>query len=83
MHPRLWFSRQRPARSHALGIELIDGRLFDDRDREGTVPVVVVNQAFANRFWPDGSALGKRMRVFDDEYPWMTIIGVVADRTRP
>ena len=59
----------------AAGIELVDGRLFgpDDggEDREA---VVVVNRAFAERFWPGGSAVGRSVRVRDEE---AAVVGVV------
>jgi predicted permease len=65
----------------ALGIRLVRGRLFDDRDTSLTPPVVVVNQALAARFFPNEDPLGRRIRVGDDpsEAPWATIVGVVSD----
>lgn len=48
----------------ALGIPLLRGRLFDDRDREGTSPVAIVDELLAKRLWKDGYDL--RMRVWND-----------------
>jgi len=65
----------------AMGIPLVRGRLFDDSDREGTTPVVLVNETLARRYWPDGDAVGKRMRTgsVDQPGPWLTVVGVVGD----
>jgi predicted permease len=61
-----------------LRVPLVEGRAFDERDREGAPPVVVVNQALARRFFPGQSPLGKRVRGGMDG-PWRTIVGVVGD----
>src|SRR5207247_3204618 len=45
-----------------MGIPLIHGRLFDDSDREGSPPVVLVNETLARRYWPDKEILGHRIR---------------------
>jgi len=66
----------------AMGIRLIRGRLFDDRDRAGSAAVVIVNETLARRYWPHEDPVGKHVKGFDprgtnDE--WLTVIGVVAD----
>jgi putative ABC transport system permease protein len=61
---------------HAMGIPLIRGRYFDSRDRAGSPPVVLISEAAARAQWPDGDALGSRIR-FDDT--WFTIAGIVKD----
>src|SRR3989449_773400 len=61
-----------------LGIRLVDGRLFDDRDASGTPNVAIVNQTMARTFWGNQSPIGRRVRPhFRD--PWCTVIGVVTD----
>jgi predicted permease len=57
-----------------LGVEVRSGRSM----REGERDVVVVNERFAQRFFPSGDAVGKRIR-FSDDGAWTTIIGVAAD----
>jgi predicted permease len=54
------------------------GRVFDSRDIEGSVPVVVINEFMAKSLFPDESPLGKRIK-FDisKDQEWNTIIGVV------
>jgi predicted permease len=46
-----------------LGIRLLAGRDFTPADRAGAPRVVIVNEAFARRFWPGASALGKQVQV--------------------
>src|SRR5262245_50091808 len=65
----------------ALQTPLIKGRFFTDADNTDAPPVVIVNQAFAKKFWPKGEALGQRI-TFDDPKKnpkWVTIVGVVSD----
>ena len=62
----------------AMGIPLIKGRFFDERDVRGAPEVTIVDDKLANRFWPGQDPIGKRMRRGSDG-PWRTIVGVVAD----
>jgi predicted permease len=65
-----------------LGVTLVKGRLLDDRDREGALLVAVITEEFARQAWPDQDAIGRRIRrggVRDTAFPWMTVVGVVAD----
>jgi putative ABC transport system permease protein len=64
----------------AMGIPLRQGRLLDAHDygRQNAM----VNQAFADRFWPGGNALGKRYNLCSlapDHPCWFTIVGVVGN----
>ncbi len=64
-----------------VGMKLRSGRSFLDSDREGTLPVVMVNESLARRLWPGGpagSVLGKRLR-FSISEGWLQVIGIVAD----
>ncbi len=63
----------------AMGIRLLQGRLLNADDKQGTPLVVVVNQKLANHFWPKGDAVGRRVRLGTPEAktPWATIVGVV------
>ena len=51
-----------PAYFHAMGIPIIRGRAFSESD-DGGAPVAIVNQAFAERFFPGENAVGKRIQV--------------------
>ncbi len=65
----------------AMGIPLIEGRMFSETDQADGPPVTIIPQSMAQRYWPDG-AVGKRVkrgRPDDPESPWMTIVGVVGD----
>jgi len=63
----------------AMGIPLLKGRLFDDRDVTGAPGVVVVDERFAQEFWPAGDAVGRRIRRggLHSQNPWLTVVGVV------
>lgn len=63
----------------ALGVPMLAGRPFDDAvDAADSPPVAIVNEAFARRFWPEGGAVGQRIRTGMDQSR-MEIIGVVRD----
>jgi predicted permease len=63
------------------GVKVLEGRSFGPEDTYEAMPVAIVNQSFAEQFYPDGSAIGKRLRQGDSEtdQPWRTIVGVVPD----
>ncbi|HKQ90475.1 MAG TPA: ABC transporter permease [Blastocatellia bacterium] len=62
----------------AMGIPLLQGRAFTDADRMQAPPVLIINETLARRVFPDGNALGKRMRV-SSMYPGgpREIVGVI------
>jgi predicted permease len=62
-----------------LRIPLLAGRFLRDSDRVDAVPVVVVNQQFARRYFPRENALGHRLQTHEIENTWYTIVGVVGD----
>jgi predicted permease len=69
-----------PGYFRALGINLIRGRDIKDADVAGSQPVVVVNQSLVDRHLAGMDPIGKRARpADDDEAPWYTIVGLVAD----
>ncbi len=63
----------------AMQIPLMEGRFISMFDRMSETRVAVVNQVLADRFWPNESPIGKRIKRADasTEAPWYTIIGVV------
>ena len=64
----------------AVQVPLLRGRAYTDRESAGGAAVAVVNQAFARRFFPGEPAVGKRLRLLDEEGAgWMTIVGVSGD----
>jgi putative ABC transport system permease protein len=64
-----------------VGIRLLQGRLLEAGDGPDAPTVVVVNESFARRFWPQGNALGQRVKQGwpEDQTPWREIVGVVSD----
>jgi putative ABC transport system permease protein len=57
------------------GIELARGRAFSEADRVDTLPVAVINEAAATRYWLDGDPIGQRVRLSGEETP-RQIVGV-------
>jgi predicted permease len=63
-----------PGYFEAMGIPTLAGRAFSDLDGADGAPVLVVNQKFADRFWPGENAVGKIVRTAGEE---REVIGVV------
>jgi predicted permease len=64
-----------PGYFQTLGVRLLDGRDFDERNAEGAPPVVIVNEMLARRLWPQQPAVGQRMRIGGEKEPY-TVIAV-------
>jgi len=64
-----------------LGIPLLEGREFTDRDRVGAPPVAILNEKLAKRLWPGESAVSKLLSVpfWREPRPLVQIIGVARD----
>jgi len=62
-----------------LGVQVMEGRLIDERDGVDAPRAVVVNTTLARKYWPRSSAVGGRMKIGDPQGPWYTIVGVVKD----
>ncbi|HEY7183648.1 MAG TPA: ABC transporter permease [Blastocatellia bacterium] len=62
-----------------MEIQLLRGRGFTEQDDQRSPNVAIVNQTFSRKFFPDGDALGKRVRDGGDKGPELEIVGVVAD----
>lgn len=65
----------------AMGIPVLDGRVFTLHDNSGAPLVVIVNQSMARHSWPGQPAIGKRLHIGNPQkpLPWATVVGVVAD----
>jgi putative ABC transport system permease protein len=68
-----------PGYFEALGTPLRSGRTFSDADTATTLPVIVVNETMARKFWPGVRAVGRRLTMGGGNNRWLTIVGVVAD----
>jgi putative ABC transport system permease protein len=62
----------------AMGIRLLKGRVFTERDNADAPRAVIINEALARRVWPNEEALGKRLR-FGSSESWSEVVGVVAN----
>jgi putative ABC transport system permease protein len=67
-----------PSYFQTLGIPIVRGRGFTSADRSDGAGVVVVSESVARRYWPGQDPIGKRLRL-GAEFPWVTVVGVVAD----
>jgi putative ABC transport system permease protein len=78
--PAVSFRRILPNYFQAMGIPLLKGREFNDRDAGGKPDVVIINQKMAERYWPNGDAVGGRIKIGPPQnQPWLTIVGVVGN----
>lgn len=77
--PSTMTSAASPGFVPALGVDLLEGRDFTDEDGDTRPRAAVVNEAFARRFWPGQSALGKRFSFQGVTGPWIEVIGVMRD----
>ena len=67
-----------------MGIPIIKGRDFDDRDKHGSTPVIIITETFARQYFPNEDPIGKRIHpgisTYDNEDSVMReIVGVVGD----
>jgi predicted permease len=75
-----------PGYFEAMGISMLRGRSFDDRDNESAPRVIIVDERLAQHFWPNSDPVGRRMyRPSDivkdklrtnEQTVWLTVIGV-------
>src|SRR5688572_16828084 len=59
-----------------IGIPLAAGRNFTRRDDENAPRVAIVNQRFADHYWPNQDPLGKRFRLASANNAWVEIVGI-------
>ena len=69
-----------PAYFATVGVPIVNGREFSDRDRKASIPVAVVNAWAARRWWPDRDAVGQTVRVdTGGGTVAITVVGVAAN----
>jgi predicted permease len=70
-----------PRYFHTLQATMLAGRDFNDHDSATEMPLAIVNQRFADKFWPGEDPLGKRLRLFDGhtQQAWRSVVGVVSN----
>lgn len=64
-----------------MGIPLLRGRVFGSADRRNTQPVALINQALADKYFPNNDAIGRAIKLGPPESsdPWLTIVGIVGN----
>jgi putative ABC transport system permease protein len=63
-----------------MGMPILRGREFDDRDGDSRGPVVVITDRMAQNFWPNADPVEQRIKIGPPENnPWLKIVGVVKD----
>ena len=78
--PEVEFRRASTHYFQAMGISLRDGRTFTEQDGPDGLPVAVINEAAAQRFWPGENPMGRHVRFLgDSNAPWFTIVGIVGN----
>ena len=74
-----FYSMVSPDYFRSMGIPLLQGRYFNDADREGSPTVVMVNETFARLYLPGENCLGRKIESWIQKNDWLTIVGVVGD----
>jgi putative ABC transport system permease protein len=68
-----------PGALETLRVPLRRGRLLADRDVPGQPLVAVINETAARMYWRSEDPVGRRIRYYGDNQPWITIVGIVGD----
>jgi putative ABC transport system permease protein len=73
-----------PGYFESLGIRMLRGRDFTERDRPGAPPIAIVNETLATRIFPGENAIGRPLTIMTASVPWVkretvTIVGVVSN----
>jgi predicted permease len=66
---------------HTLGVPIVEGRDFLLTDQAGTPRVVIVNEQFARKYYPNQEVIGKRLRLNSAAGPFAEIVGVAKQST--
>ena len=69
-----------PGYLRMIGIPLVSGRMFTDTDDDKHPRVVIINENLAQLAWPNENAVGKTIKLYNDENP-VEIVGVVKTTT--
>ncbi len=81
--PRAGWQAVSPEYLETLEFPLRAGRFFEESDRADTPPVVVVNQEFARRYFPDGDVVGRRLEVLGESREVVGVVGNVLQSRIP
>ena len=78
-HNNAAYNAVSPAYFSTMGIRVVRGRGFTDRDDEHAPPVLVISETMARKYWPNEDPLGKRATVGADRWGVREIVGIVSD----
>ena len=73
------YSRVTPEYFQLLGIPLLRGRFFNDSDNDKAPQVAVVNEAFAQTYFPNQNPIGQAFKSTKPNSPWIRVVGVIAN----
>ena len=62
-----------------MGIPVIQGREFTERDQKDSPEVVIINRAMAEQYLPGEDPVGKRLQIYPNPPRWREVVGVVGD----
>ena len=68
-----------PGYFESMGVRIVRGRAFTDSDTATAVPVAIVNETAARKYFPNGDAIGRRVKPGGSTGPWSEVVGVIAD----
>ncbi len=68
-----------PGFHETLRIPLVEGRTLDQADGQGSSPAMVINEAMAQRLWPNGSPVGREVILQDRTWTVVGVVGNVKD----
>ncbi len=79
--PTAWYRRVTPGYFETVGVEIARGRALSPQDRVDSMPVVLINETFARRYFAGEDPVGQRLKLGDpeSERPWRTIVGIARD----
>jgi predicted permease len=73
---RALFNSVTPGFFRTVGLPLVRGRDFDDRDVAGAPGVAIVSEQLAKQLWPRADPLGKRLSMNGEDGPYLSVVGV-------
>jgi len=78
--PRAYYRAISPDYFSTMGIQMVRGEQFSDRDTADVQGVAIINDVAANKYWPGEEPLGKKIKRgrAESKNPWVTIVGIVA-----
>ena len=77
--PFAFYKVASPDYFRALGVPLVRGRLFTERDVPGAPRVMLINDTMARRYWPGEDPVGKRLKLDNGEPEWVEVVGILGD----